>query len=489
MNIYFHNVLTKKRELFVPIEEGKVKMYACGITVSGDAHIGHAYQAVIFDVIKKYFEYKGYHVTYVRNYTDVDDKIIAKGIELGIDPQEYAKKQIIKTDLELSNLGVDKPTVQAKATENINEMISFISKLIEKGYAYAAEAGDVFFSVEKYSQYGKLSNRVIEDSINGVRKDIEPGKLDSKDFALWKSAKEGEIYWESPWGKGRPGWHIECSTMSMKYLGETMDIHGGGKDLIFPHHENEIAQSEALTGKQFSNYWIHNGLVKINGQKMSKSLGNGISLKELLDNYHSDVIRFTLLQNSYKSDINIIDGVFEENEKHIYNFYKLFNTIDNLKTNEELIEGKKSTDMEVKPELSVKIKTDFDEAMSNDFNTAVALSHLFQHFDKMKATINKTKEIENLKLIKETLISTYYVLGILQHEPKKVIEEIKNKYLGKFGITEEEVKALIEKRSEYKSNKDYANADKIKEVLIEKGILILDGPRGTEWDVNIGKKN
>jgi cysteinyl-tRNA synthetase len=482
MSISFYNVLTKKRELFTPIEEGKIKMYACGITVSGDAHIGHAYQAVIFDVIKKYFEYSGYGVNYVRNYTDVDDKIIAKGKELGIDPQEYAKNQIIKTDLELVKLGVDKPTVQAKATENIKEMIDFISKLIEKGYAYSTELGDVFFSVKKYSQYGKLSNRVIEDSISGVRKDIEPGKIDNQDFALWKSAKEGEIYWESPWGKGRPGWHIECSTMSMKYLGETIDIHGGGKDLVFPHHENEIAQSEALTGKQFSNYWIHNGLVKINGQKMSKSLGNGISLKKLLDNYHPDVIRFVLLQNSYKSDLNIIDGAFEETEKHIYNFYKTFNAIDNLKIDEELVNEKQLTD------LQTNIETAFNDAMSNDFNTAVAISYLFQYFDKMKAMVGKNKEIYNLKLLKETIIRTYYVLGILQDEPQKIVDEIKNKYMERFEVSEEEVRSLIEKRSEYKANKDYENADKIKGLLLEKGIIILDGRNGTEWDINIGKK-
>lgn len=482
MSISFYNVLTKKRELFTPIEEGKVKIYACGITVSGDAHIGHAYQAVIFDVIKKYFEYKGYEVTYVRNYTDVDDKIIAKGKELGIDPQEYARNQMIKTDLELGKLGVDKPTIQAKATENINEMIDFISRLIEKGYAYSTKFGDVFFSVKKYSQYGKLSNRLVEDSISGVRKEVEPGKIDSEDFALWKSAKEGEIYWESPWGKGRPGWHIECSTMSMKYLGETMDIHGGGKDLIFPHHENEIAQSEALTGKQFSNYWIHNGLVKINGQKMSKSLGNGISLKQLLDNYHPDVIRFVLLQNSYKSDLNIIDGIFEENEKHIYNFYKIFNAIDNLKIQEELGSVKQSTD------LQADIETAFNDAMSNDFNTALALSYLFGYFDKMKAMLGKNKEAYNLKLLKETIIKTYYALGILQDDPQRIVDEIKNKYMKKYGISEEEVKALIEKRSEYKVNKDYENADKVKGVLLEKGITILDGRNGTEWDINIGKK-
>lgn len=481
MSIFIYNVLTRKREVFIPIEKEKVRMYACGITVSGDAHVGHAYQAVIFDVIKKYFEYKGYEVTYVRNYTDVDDKIIAKGIELGIDPQEYANSQIIKTDFELDKLGNDKPTVQARATENINEMIDFIAKLIEKGYAYATEFGDVFFSIKKCTQYGKLSNRVVENSISGARKDIEQGKIDNEDFALWKSAKVGEMYWESPWGIGRPGWHIECSTMSMKYLGETIDIHGGGKDLIFPHHENEIAQSEALTGKQFSNYWIHNGLVKINGQKMSKSLGNGISIKELLDNYHPDVIRFVLLQNNYKSDLNIIDGVFEENEKHIYNFYKIFHAIDNLRIEEEIGYEKQLNN------LNANIEIAFNDAMSNDFNTSVALSHLFKYFDEMKAMIAKNKDICDLKLMKETIIKIYFVLGILQDEPQKVIEQIKNKYMQKYEITENEVESMIIKRSEYKANKDYDNADKIKQLLLGKEIIILDGRNGTEWDINIGK--
>lgn len=481
MSIFIYNVLTRKREMFIPIEKAKVKMYACGITVSGDAHIGHAYQAVIFDVIKKYFEYKGYDVTYVRNYTDVDDKIIAKGIELGVDSQEYANSQMIKTDLELEKLGNDRPTVQAKATENINEMIDFISKLIEKEYAYSTEFGDVFFSIKKCTQYGKLSNRVVENSISGVRKDIEPGKIDNEDFALWKSAKPGEIYWESPWGKGRPGWHIECSAMSMKYLGETIDIHGGGKDLIFPHHENEIAQSEALTGKQFSNYWIHNGLVKINGQKMSKSLGNGISIKQLLDKYHPDIIRFVLLQNNYKSDLNIIDGVFEENEKHIYNFYKIFHNIDSLKIQEEIGCEKQSED------FYTKIETAFNDAMSNDFNTSVALSHLFKYFDEMKVMLTKNKETCNLKLMKEAVIKIYFVLGILQDEPQKVIEQIRDKHMQRYEITEAEVESMIIKRSEYKANKDYDNADKIKHLLLEKGIIILDGRNGTEWDINIGK--
>lgn len=479
MSIYIYNVLTRKKELFVPIEEGKVKMYACGITASGDAHIGHAYQSVIFDVIKKYFEYKGYEVTYVRNYTDVDDKIIAKGNELGIDPQEYANNQIIKTDFELNKIGNDRATVQARATENINEMIDFIEKLIEKGYAYATEFGDVFFSVKKYPQYGKLSNRVVENSISGVRKDVEPGKIDNEDFALWKSAKKDEIYWEAPWGKGRPGWHIECSAMSMKYLGETIDIHGGGKDLIFPHHENEIAQSEALTGKKFSNYWIHNGLVKLNGQKMSKSLGNGISIKELLDLYHPDVIRFVLLQNNYKSDLNIVDGIFEEVEKHLYNFYKTFAAIDNL-------EAERQCKIQSN-EFSINMENEFNEAMSNDFNTAIAMSNLFKYFDTMKGMLGKKKNTCDLKLMKESIIKIYVILGILQCDPKEVVDEIRNKYLKKYKVTESEINSLIEKRSEYKKNKDYENADLIKKQLLDKGIVVLDGRSGTDWDVNIAK--
>ncbi|WP_291565720.1 DALR domain-containing protein [Clostridium sp. UBA2485] len=308
-----------------------------------------------------------------------------------------------------------------------------------------------------------------------MRKEIEPGKRYEEDFALWKSAKVGEIYWEAPWGKGRPGWHIECSAMSMKYLGETIDIHGGGKDLIFPHHENEIAQSESLTGKQFSNYWIHNGLVKLNGQKMSKSLGNVISIKELLDNYNSDVIRFVLLQNNYKSDLNIVDGIFEEVEKHIYNFYKVFNEIDNLKYEKTIKEIK----------LLYNIEDEFKESMRNDFNTAVAISNLFKYFHSMNGMLNKKQDISTLKLMKETIVKTYAVLGLLQKSPKEVVDKIRNKYLEKHKVTEDEINLLIEKRSKYKRSKDYENADLIKKQLLGRGIIILDRKNTTEWDVSL----
>ena len=272
MSLRIYNVLNRKKEEFEPIESGKVRMYACGITASGEAHVGHAYQAIVFDIIRKYLEYLGYKVTYVRNYTDVDDKIILKARKLGVNPTKYANDIMKSIDQDLAIIGVDRPSIQSKATECIEDMIEFIQKLIEKGYAYSTKEGNVFFEVSKFKDYGKLSHQDLDEQLIAVRKELEPGKQNEKDFALWKNAKDDEIWWDSPWGKGRPGWHIECSTMSMKYLGETIDIHGGGRDLVFPHHENEIAQSEALTGKQFSNYWIHNGLIKVNGQKMRKLL-------------------------------------------------------------------------------------------------------------------------------------------------------------------------------------------------------------------------
>ncbi|MDE5601194.1 MAG: cysteine--tRNA ligase, partial [Clostridia bacterium] len=283
MKIY--NTLSGRKEEFVPLEGNAVKMYACGITVSGDAHIGHAYQALIYDIIRKYLEKSGYAVTYARNYTDVDDKIIARSHETGIPALEYAQMMIKRIDALMRRFEVDDPNIWLKASENIDNIIDFVQQLIDSGHAYATERGDVYFAVESFKSYGKLSGRKLEDAYESVRIENEENKRNPLDFALWKSAKEGEVFWESPWGKGRPGWHIECSAMNRAAFGEQIDIHGGGRDLIFPHHENEIAQSEALTGKQFAKYWIHNGLIKVNGQKMSKSLGNSVLLEDLLNEY------------------------------------------------------------------------------------------------------------------------------------------------------------------------------------------------------------
>ena len=315
MKIY--NTLTRRKEEFSPIEEGKVKMYACGITVSGEPHIGHGFQALIYDIMRKYLEKKGYKVKYARNYTDVDDKIIAKSKETGIPADEYAAAMIEKTNRIMGEFGVDDPDVWLKATENIGNIIDFIEQLIKSGHAYPAPSGDVYFSVASFPAYGCLSNRTVEDMLDGVRVENAEDKREAADFALWKAAKPGEICWDSPWGMGRPGWHIECSAMNRAAFGDQIDIHGGGRDLIFPHHENEIAQSESLTGKRFAKYWTHNGLIKVNGQKMSKSLGNSLLLEDLLKKYTNEAIKFALLQTNYRNDINITDTLFPEAERHL----------------------------------------------------------------------------------------------------------------------------------------------------------------------------
>lgn len=477
MSLKIYNVLDGKREDFVPQEEGKVKMYACGITVSGDAHIGHAYQAVIFDTIRKYLRSIGYDVTYVRNYTDVDDKIINNARAAGEDPIKFANYYIDKTNKEMDQLGLEPPTIQSRATECIQDMIDFISKLIEKGHAYATPEGNVFFRVSSFPEYGKLSHQQIDENMVGVRKNVEPGKEDDRDFALWKAAGTDEIYWESPWGIGRPGWHIECSTMSMKYLGETIDIHGGGKDLRFPHHENEIAQSEALTGKEFSRFWIHNGLVKINGQKMSKSLGNGILLQDLLKNYNPDAIKMTMLLNNYKSDLNVVDGLFENSEEQIYLFYKLMILVDKLK-------GDIKPDKE--SEEYKEIKDNFTKAMDNDFNTSLAISYLFNYITQINKAI-RNKNIQRAVNYIGGIVDTYLILGLFQQNPQKVVDEIKNKYLNAKNLNSEEIDNLIKERNKYKLQKNYTEADRIRNILTEKGIVVNDKGQDVDWDINLRK--
>ena len=473
MSLKVYNVLTRKKEEFIPQEENKVKMYACGITVSDNAHIGHAYQAVVFDVIRKYLRYKGYDVTYVRNYTDVDDKIIINARNVGMNPIDYAEKFIEKTNKELEELNVEEPTIQARATESIEDMVKFVQELVDKDYAYVAFDGSVYFRVSKFKDYGKFSNRLIDESLVGVRKDIEPGKEDDRDFAIWKSAGNDEIFWDTPWGKGRPGWHIECSTMSRKFLGDTLDIHGGGRDLLFPHHENEIAQSEALTGKRFSNYWLHNGLVKVNGQKMSKSLGNGILLEDLLKEYNSDVIKISLLQNQYRSDINVIDGIFDQYEGKVYSIYKLIKLVKEygLSVNKESDEYK-------------KIVLEFEEEMDNDFNTATVISNLFNYVTLINKAI-KEKDFEKATNLVGAIVDIYGVLGLFNQEADLVIESIKNKHLNRNNILEEYINKMIDDRKGFKANKDYQSADKIRDELLEKGISIKDVGSDTLWDINI----
>lgn len=460
MKIY--NTLTGKKQDFIPLEQGKVKMYACGITVSGEAHIGHAYQALIYDIIRKYLEKCGYKVTYARNYTDVDDKIIAKSNQTGIPADVYAKQMIENIDEQMARLKVDDPSVWLKATESIEDIIAFVSALIEKGHAYPTDKGDVYFAVESFPSYGKLSHRNLEDAMNGVRIDNDEMKKNPLDFALWKSAKEGEPSWLSPWGEGRPGWHIECSTMNKKAFGEQIDIHGGGRDLIFPHHENEIAQTEALTGKQFASFWIHNGLIKVNGQKMSKSLGNSLLLKDLLDNYSAETIKLALLQTNYRGDINVTDNLFPDAEKHLYEFYKAIASV--------------YAKFGAKEGGNQQIDSEFDSAMSDDFNTALAISNLYGYFKAIRAKVNAGDESAVCDV--NQIIKTYSLIGLLQTDAKQFIEYYEKKNKGE--EIPEEVVAIAKERWQARLNKDWAKSDELRNVLLEKGYLVKDSKEGYE---------
>lgn len=453
MKIY--NTLTRRKEDFIPLDEGKVKMYACGITVSGEAHIGHGYQALIYDIMRKFLEKQGYDVTYARNYTDVDDKIIAKSKETGIPADIYAAQMIEKIDGVMAELDVDDPTVWLKATENIGNIIDFIQKLIEKGHAYPADNGDVYFDVSSFKRYGCLSNRSVEDMLDGVRVENGEEKRSPADFALWKGAKEGEISWDSPWGKGRPGWHIECSAMNRAAFGDQIDIHGGGRDLIFPHHENEIAQSESLTGKQFAKYWTHNGLIKVNGQKMSKSLGNSLLLEDLLKHYTNEAIKFALLQFNYRADINITDGLFPDAEKHLTGFYTI------IKKVEEKF-GKGSVGNAV-------IEQEFNADMTDDFNSALALSRLYGAFKRIARLYEQGDGTcaEDVFQIRKT----YSLLGLFKKDAADYLAEVAQKNAGEIP---QEVRDLAEQRWQAKKRRDWAEADALRARLDSLGYAVKD---------------
>ena len=482
MKIY--NTLTKRKEEFIPIDGNKVKMYACGITVSGEAHIGHGYQALIYDIMRKYLKKLGYDVTYARNYTDVDDKIIAKSHETGIPADEYAAKMIENINEIMGKFHVDDPDVWLKATENIQNIIDFVATLIEKGHAYATKNGDVYFDVESFPGYGKLSNRNIEDALDGVRVDNDDEKKNAYDFALWKSAKPGEIYWESPWGKGRPGWHIECSAMNRAAFGEQIDIHGGGRDLIFPHHENEIAQTEALTGKQFVRYWTHNGLIKVNGQKMSKSLDNSLLLADLLEKYSDEAVKFALLQTNYRNDINITDDLFPEAEKHLHEFYSTLNVVDKIMNGFCGMELTISSDDAIRAaEIAQKVDGEFNECMSDDFNTALALSNLFGYFKEIKKLLSVGKSGEWFAALSYAvqIRKTYGLLGLFQQNANEYLAWYEEKNVSAIPA---EVQAIAEERWTARTNKDWAKSDELRAKLAELGYTVKDSKTGYELTKN-----
>lgn len=452
MKVY--NTLSGGKEEFIPISGNKVNMYACGITVSGEAHIGHAYQALIYDIIRKFLIKKGYEVTYARNYTDVDDKIIAKSKETGIPPIAYAQMTIKKIDKVMRDMDIGEPDVWLKATETIGDIIEFISALIEKGHAYPTKKGDVYFSVSSFPAYGRLSHRNLEDALNGVRIENDEDKRDPLDFALWKSAKEGEISWDSPWGKGRPGWHIECSAMNKKAFGDRVDIHGGGRDLIFPHHENEIAQSEALSGRQFVKYWIHNGLIKVNGQKMSKSLGNSLLMSDLLAKYSNEAIKLALLSTNYRNDINVTPDLFPEAEKHLYEFYKVF-------------VAAKAAGVEINGEYP-EIDEKFDEAMSDDFNTALAISDLYGYFKEIKKSIAEKNERAGKML--NQIKTTYSLLGLFKKDPETFVKEYEKNHAEP---VPQEITEKAQKMQEARQSKDYAAADALRAEILAAGYSVM----------------
>lgn len=483
MKIY--NSMTGKKEEFVPIDGNNVKMYACGVTVYDLSHIGHARQAIVYAMIADYLRFRGYNVKYVRNYTDVDDKIIKRANELGKNALEFSKEQIDETEKDMANLHITEADEKTKASEYINQIIEFVKKLIENGSAYVAPNGDVYYRVRRFNEYGKLSHRNVDDLLNGVRVELEESKEDPLDFALWKSAKPGEIYWESPWGKGRPGWHIECSVMALNTLGETIDIHGGGRDLVFPHHENEIAQSEAFTGKPFAKYWSHCGLIKINGEKMSKSLGNSLTIRDALKMYNYEVLKYVMFSKHYGSDVDILDKDYQLAESHMYYFY---NTIIKMQEFINLYNGNKDGE-KVEDDISNEIREKFIEVMDDDFNTSAAIAQLHVHFKYINNLIktakkNNREQIANtLAKILEELKEVFGVLGFFEQNPEKFTKEMREKYLNKIGLEANYITNEIAKRADAKKEKNFELADQIRTELDEKGIILNDTVNGTTWDI------
>ena len=488
MAIRIYNTLTGKKEEFVPLQEKKVGMYVCGVTVYDLCHIGHARSAIAFDTLYRYLQYRGYEVSFVRNFTDIDDKIIKRANEEGVDTKTIAEKYIHEFNIDMGGLGLEKPTFEPKATEHIAEMIQLISTLMEKGFAYQS-GSDVFFAVEKFKSYGRLSHRNLEEMQAGARVEIDEKKENPLDFALWKGSKPGEPSWESPWGKGRPGWHIECSVMSQKYLGETFDIHGGGRDLTFPHHENEIAQSEAATGKPFVRYWIHNGFVNINKEKMSKSLGNFLTIKETLRNWHPEVLRLFFLSHHYRSPVDYSEDNLIDAKTGLDRFYMTLEGIqEELK--KPILGEKKKIDSSMIGNCRNAIesfKTRFEEAMDDDFNTAEALGYFYDFQRNLNGLldISKGRPTEEIaSMLKQSLdyfSKTGWVFGLFREDPGAYVARQKKEGLKKLNLTEQEILQSIEERNLARKEKNWKRADEIRNNLLSKGIVLEDTPSGTTW--------
>ena len=465
MKIY--NTQSKQKEEFVPLVPGKVSMYVCGPTVYNFIHIGNARPMIVFDTVRRYMEHKGYEVNFVSNFTDVDDKIIAKAIEEGVSAQEISERYIKECKKDMAAMNVKPATTHPLATQEIDGMIEMIAALIEKGYAYDVD-GTVYFRTRKFDEYGKLSHKNLEDLRSGNRSLLVTGedqKEDPLDFVLWKPKKEGEPSWPSPWGDGRPGWHIECSVMAKRYLGEEIDIHAGGEDLIFPHHENEIAQSECCNGKTFARYWMHNGFLNIDNRKMSKSLGNFFTVREIAEKYDLQVLRFFMLSAHYRSPLNFSAELMESAKNALE---RIRNAVSNLKYLQEAASAEEMTADEQAMLAEVKsFETKFDEAMDDDFNTADAIAAVFELVKYANTNVTSANTAALTGAVKEAIIRLCDILGI--------IAEVKEELL------DDEIEKLIEERQAARKAKNFARADEIRNELLEKGIVLLDTREGVKW--------
>jgi len=464
--IQLYNTLTRKKEVFKPIEEGKVKMYVCGPTVYNYIHLGNARPLVFFDTVRRYLEFRGYDVTYVQNFTDIDDKIIKKAREINESPLKVSERYINEFFIDVDALGVRKATIHPKVTENIDEIIRFVQKLVDTQNAYSID-GDVYYNTSQFKEYGKLSHQSIPDLQAGARIDVDEKKKNPLDFALWKAAKPGEISWNSPWGEGRPGWHIECSAMVKKYLGDTIDIHAGGADLIFPHHENEIAQSESITNKPFANYWMHNGYININNEKMSKSIGNILTIHELVNKVDPSVLRFLILSVHYRHPINFTEDLLEQSKNGLERIINTYFNLDHRK--QDAVKGQEKLIEHV--ESIALLQEQFEKEMDDDFNTANAITVIYDLAKQANLYLqNEIVIYDVLQMYNEKLKEWLMILGL----GGALVEKINNE-------EDHWIEQLIFNREEARKNKKWSEADRIRDELTNAGILLEDTPQGIRW--------
>ena len=479
MALHIFNTRTGRKEDFVPIAPPRVGMYVCGVTVYDLSHLGHGRGALVFDVVRRYLAYAGYRVTYVRNFTDIDDKIIKRAAERGVPWRELAETYIREYVVDMTALGVRPADIEPKATEHVREIIELVASLVAKGKAYAVD-GDVYFRVKAFPTYGELGHRDLEEMLAGARVEVDERKEDPMDFALWKSSKPGEPWWESPWGKGRPGWHIECSAMAMKHLGEQLDIHGGGKDLAFPHHENETAQTEAVTGRPFVRIWMHNGFVNVNQEKMSKSLGNFFTIRDVLKKYDAEALRFFLLGTHYRSPIDFSDQQLADATRTLDRLYRLIDEVGRLAS----APGEGPRDEEAATAVA-GLEERFREAMDDDFNTAGALGEIFKAARAVSGAMARNGGLERATLagFVAAVRSIGAVLGLFESEPAAWAERLRaleRAGLGG-GVDPAWVEGKIADRAAARAARDFAAADRVRAELLERGVTLEDGPGGTVW--------